>query len=156
MDVRIEFLPETLAVCMRHIGSYQSVGETFKRMYAWASGVGALTTDTRIMGLSYDDPNVVPQSQLRYDVCFSVAGPIEPMPADGRLETLSGGRYAIYRLKGPYSGMHDAFMRIYREWLPANGEVAADAPCIEIYLNDAADVPAENLLTDLCVPLKDQ
>jgi AraC family transcriptional regulator len=156
MDVRIEFLPQTPVVCMRHIGSYQGVGETFKRMYAWASGVGALTADTRIMGLSYDDPNSVPESMLRYDVCFSVAGPIEPMPEGGRLETLPGGRYAVHTLKGPYGGMHDAFMRIYREWLPAQGEVAAESPCIEIYLNDAADVPPENLLTDLCVPLRDQ
>jgi AraC family transcriptional regulator len=154
MDVRIEFLPETLAVCLRHVGPYQEVGPAFKRMYGWAAGVGALNQETKIMGLSYDDPAKVPAAQLRYDVCFSVAGPIEPLPEGGRLETLPGGRYAVHTLKGPYSGMPAAFARIYAEWMPQNGEVAGGGPCIEIYLNDAGDVPPDHLLTDLCVPLK--
>jgi len=156
MDVRVEVLPDTMAVCMRHVGPYQDVGPTFKRMYQWANGVGALTPQTRIMGLSYDDARTVPPDQLRYDVCFTVAGPIEPMPEGGRLDTIPGGRYAVHTLKGPYSGMPDAFRRIWHEWLPANGEVGGSGPCIEIYVNDAAEVPPEDLLTELCVPLKDQ
>jgi AraC family transcriptional regulator len=154
MDVRIETLPERLCACARHVGPYEAVGPTFQRMFQWAGGAGLLTRDTVVMGLSYDDPEVVAPAALRYDVCFSLAAPVAGLPDFIRLERVAGGRYAIHRLKGPYSGMRDGFRRLFGRWLPASGEEVDDRPCLEIYLNDPTEVPEAELLTDLGVPLR--
>ena len=63
-----------LAVCARHVGPYNEVGPTFRRMFEWASGAGVLGPDTMVMGLSYDNPETQAAEELRYDVCFSVRG----------------------------------------------------------------------------------
>jgi AraC family transcriptional regulator len=105
------------------------------------------------IGLSYDDPESTPAEALRYDVCFTVAEPVASLPDFVRLERIVGGRYAVHRLKGSYSGIKEAFRRIFGLWLPASGEALGDRPCREIYRNSMLHVPESELLTDICVPL---
>jgi AraC family transcriptional regulator len=42
------------------------------------------------------------------------------------------------------------------EWLPSSGQRARDLPCFEVYLNDPATTDAEDLLTDIYLPLENQ
>jgi AraC family transcriptional regulator len=154
MDVRIDNFPDRLAVCARHLGPYNEVGPTFRRMYAWASGAGILDRATLVMGLSYDNPKTTSPDALRYDVCFSVPAAVQNLPEGIRLDTIPGGRYAVHTLHGSYSGMHAAFQRMLGRWLPASGEEIDDRPCIEIYLNDPSEVPEAELKTALCIPLR--
>jgi AraC family transcriptional regulator len=154
MDVRIETFPDRLAVCARHVGPYNEVGETFRRVFAWAGPAGVLRPGVVIMGLSYDNPETNAPEDLRYDVCFSVDGPIGDLPDGLRLDTVRGGRYAVHTLRGPYSGMPAAFRHLFGRWLPASGEELDERPCMEIYLNDMTQVPEAELRTDLCIPLK--
>ena len=154
MDVRIETLPDRLAVCARHLGPYGGVGQTFRRMYAWAGPAGILDRDTLVMGLSYDSPDTIAPEALRYDVCFSVPRPVDNLPDWVRLDTVGGGRYAIHTLHGSYAGMHAAFRHLLGRWLPASGEEIDDRPCMEIYLNDPSEVPEADLRTELCIPLR--
>jgi AraC family transcriptional regulator len=155
MDVSIEIFPERLAACLRHTGPYTEVGPSFRRMFQWAGPAGVLTPETLIMGLSYDDPESVPADALRYDVCFTLTAPVT-VPDGIRIDRIPGGRYATHVMKGPYSQMGDAFRRLFGLWLPASGEEHDDRPCIEIYLNDITEVPEAELLTKICVPLRDR
>jgi AraC family transcriptional regulator len=154
MDVRIETYPARLAVCARHVGPYNEVGPTFRRMYQWAAGARVLGPDTMVMGLSYDNPETHAADQLRYDVCFSVQAPVGDLPEGLRLETLPAGRFAVHTLHGPYSGIHGAFRRLFGRWLPESGEEIDDRPCMEVYLNDPTEVPEAELRTEICIPLK--
>jgi AraC family transcriptional regulator len=154
MDVRIENFPDRLAVCARHVGPYNEVSSTFRRMYAWAHGAGILDRVTLVMGLSYDNPQTMSPDELRYDVCFAVPAAVHDLPEGIRLDTVPGGRYAVHTLHGSYSGMHAAFQRMLGRWLPASGEEIDDRPCIEIYLNDPSEVPEAELRTELCIPLR--
>ena len=70
------------------------------------------------------------------------------------LGAVGEGRFAVYRLKGPYEGIGPAYRKLFSEWLPGSGESMDDRPCMEIYRNSAMDTPAESLSTDLCVPLR--
>lgn len=154
MDVRIETYPARLAACARHVGPYEQVGGTFKRLFAWAGGAGILGPHTIVMGLSYDSPDDVPADALRYDVCVTVPAPIADLPAWIRLEAVGGGRYAVHSLKGPYSGIRETFRRLFGLWLPHSDEELDDRPCLEIYRNDPTEVPEAELLTDICIPLR--
>ena len=80
----------------------------------------------------------------------------EPLQADGGIEVLEvpGGKYASYRLVGSYHGIPEAFQRLYGEWLPKSGFVPDNRPALELYRNNPYDTPANDLITDLLIPLQ--
>jgi AraC family transcriptional regulator len=63
------------------------------------------------------------------------------------------GRYAAFTHIGPYSGLHDTWAEIYRDWLPATGYALRDVAPFEHYVNDASSTPPEQLRTDIYLPL---
>ena len=72
---------------------------------------------------------------------------------DVRLLDLAGGRHAVLVHKGPYAELHKAYNWLFGTWLPASGEEPADRPCFEEYLNDPQQVPPEEWLTAINLPL---
>jgi AraC family transcriptional regulator len=154
MDVVIETFPSEPAVLLRHVGPYENVVNAYKRMFGWFGETGMYSLETKILGLSHDDPEQVAAERLRYDVCFTTPTMVTETPGDMRAEMLPGGCYAVYLHKGSYSGFSDAFQRLFCLWLPESGEELADRPCVEWYLNDPMDTSEPELLTKLCIPLK--
>ena len=137
---------------IRHQGPYAEVGPCFERLHRWAASVGAPTG--RVLTLSYDDPETVAPERLRSDACVELRTKEEP-PLGVTLGPVGGGRYAVYRLKGHYEGIAPAYRRLFRDWLPASGEALDERPCMELYRNTPVDTPADQLVTDLCVPLRE-
>ncbi len=154
MDVRIETLPDRFCVCLRHVGPLSNLPAAFHQIISWVAKTGRFTPATTVIGLAYDDVRSVPAAELRYDVCVTIPESDDPLPDGFRYERVGGGRWAIHTLRGPYGGMLDAFQRLFCRWLPESGEELDDRPCMEIYLNDAGEVPESELLTDLCIPLR--
>jgi AraC family transcriptional regulator len=156
MDVAIEIFPDRLAACLRHVGSYDDLSPTFERLLRWAATAGLLERGCGgVMGLSYDDPGAVAEDALRYDVCLDLTEP-GALPVEFRLETVRGGRYAVHALRGPYSGIHDAFRRLFGKWLPTSGEEVDDRPCLELHMSRPTEVPESERLTKVCVPLRNE
>ena len=152
MDVRIETLDPIHVARIRHVGAYAEVGPCFKRIFRWAAAIDVPTG--RVLTLSYDDPAKVAPDRLRSDACVELHTREDPPPGI-TLGPVGGGRYAVHRLTGPYDRIARAYNRLFEEWLPSSGEKFADRPCMEIYLRTLADTPPENLVTDVCVPLRD-
>lgn len=82
------------------------------------------------------------------------------VPVTGRLpdhipgivvRTLPGGRFASAIHKGPYQDVHESWGKLY-EWT-ANQGVTPGTPCRDQYLNDPDEVPEEELLTELLIPV---
>jgi AraC family transcriptional regulator len=82
-----------------------------------------------------------------------VIDPGTALPPSHERLTLAGGRVAVLTHRGPYGGIAAAWDALYR-WLEASGEVEADAPSYDRYLNGPEDTAPENLLTELCLPLR--
>ena len=152
MDVRIETLDPIHVARIRHLGPYNEVGACFDRLFRWAAGLGVPTG--RVLTLSYDNPETVAPEKLRSDACVELRTEEEPPPGIV-LGPVGGGRFAVFRLTGPYEGIAGAYGRLFEEWLPASGESMADGPCMELYRHEQADRPPKKLVTDLCVPLRD-
>ena len=152
MDVRIETLKPIHVARIRHVGHYSEVGACFERLFRWAASIGVPTG--RVLTLSYDNPENVAPDRLRSDACVELRSSEEPPPGV-TLGPVGGGRYAVCRLEGPYEGISGAYRRLFEEWLPASGETADGRPCMELYRRTQADTPPEQLVTDLCVPLRE-
>ncbi|MEM9474379.1 MAG: AraC family transcriptional regulator [Pseudomonadota bacterium] len=141
----------SLAV-LPHKGAYTDVGAAFEKLSALFTTRNLWGHARGMLGVYYDDPNAVPEAELRSHAGIIIAAPIE-MEAPLEPLDLPAGRYAVMHYKGPYAGLKAAYDYLYGEWLPKSGEDVGEHPPIEIYLNSPQEVAPEELLTDVCVPL---
>jgi AraC family transcriptional regulator len=152
-EVRLVQLLEFSAVYVRHVGPYENIPQTF---LAFADAVRSAGLSqpgrTRFFGIYWDDPDITPAEKLRYDCCLSLA---EELPAGSgwTVQTISGGEYAVLRHVGPRLDLGRSYQWLYGIWLPASGRELADAPPFEIYYNSPVDTPANELVTEIHVPL---
>jgi AraC family transcriptional regulator len=145
--------PAIRVAALAHRGDYQTIATTFQRLSTIAAGQGLFGPATRSFGIYYDDPSATPPDALRSEACLTVPDGWTP---DGELQLreIRGGRYAVVLHVGPYAELERPYRWLYGTWLAQNGEEAADAPCVEEYLDDARTVPPTELRTEIWLPLR--
>ncbi|MCB1890030.1 MAG: AraC family transcriptional regulator [Rhodocyclaceae bacterium] len=150
-EVTVMDLPETTPLALPHQGDYMGIGHSFERLCAWAGSRGLLGPEVRCLGLYWDDPDATPAAELRSAACID--GPAGAA-ADGiEVIHLPARRYACLEHVGPYTELPASYRLLYSGWLARSDEAPADAPCVEVYLNDPREVPAIELRTRIMVPL---
>ncbi len=153
MDVRIEKIEPIRVACVRHTGPYEECEGAWNKLCGWAGPRGILGPETRMIGISYDDPEVTPPEKIRYDACVTVDEKVSP-EGDVGVQLIAGGEYAVTTHQGPYTKLIETYSKLYGKWAPQSGRVVAAGPCFEIYRNDPHQTPAEELLTDVYIPLE--
>jgi AraC family transcriptional regulator len=156
--VTIQVQPEVRVLALEHLGDYQTISRSFEQLMAWAAGRNLLDQPMRCFALYYDDPASKPKEQLRAEACIAPAKSANlAAVADVKVRALSipAGRCATYTFKGPYSELDKPYRWLYDTWLAQSGEELAFQPPYEEYLNDARSTPPPQLLTKICLPLKD-
>ncbi|GHV50469.1 AraC family transcriptional regulator [Bacteroidia bacterium] len=109
----------------------------------------ALSGDTRFIGISFDDPNITGHSQCRFYACASTGKKIVPTRELGAIR-IQKGRFAVYTLKGSYSGLQELYNNIC-----VNLEhTLRYGVAFEEYLNSPHDTKEEDLLTKIYIPVK--
>lgn len=151
--VTLQHAPARRLAAVEHRGAYPLVGQAFDRLWTL---IAARDLAGRVGGMAavfYDDPSAVAEPDLRshagvfVDDDLALAAPLEEI-------RLAGGRFAVMRYTGPYSGLTAAYDAFYCDWLPGSGEEPGDAPTFEVYLNTPADTPPEALVTEMWMPLR--
>ncbi|MFS2150593.1 AraC family transcriptional regulator [Rhizobium sp. Rhizsp42] len=151
-NVTLRKIEPVALVGVRHKGSYMQISKAFEVLFGTLYARGLARPDMRMIGVYFDDPDLVPAEELRSIACVSVEGeikveaPLEPI-------TLDGGEYAVLRHKGPYADMHKAYQWLFSEWLPTSGRQLRDGLMFEDYLNNPRDVPPTELVTEIYMPL---
>ena len=149
----IHEIPRITLAALAHRRDYQTIPSTFGRLAAMAGGLGLFGPDTRSFGIYYDDLSATPVDALRSEACIGVR---EDWVPSGDLERreIRGGRHAVTLHVGPYAELHRPYTWLYGTRLAQSGEEAADAPCVEAYLNDARTVRPAELRTEIWLPLR--
>lgn len=150
--VEVRFVPLVHLAGFAHRGPYLQIGKAFEVAYTRMAAQGLARPDMRWIGVYYDDPFAVPESQLRARAGLSLPPDVEPQPP---LEpfTLGGGWCAVLRHQGPYATMRSAYQWLYGHWLVQSGYEAADSPVFEDYLNNPRDTAPDQLLSDIYLPV---
>jgi AraC family transcriptional regulator len=153
MDVEIKDMPDLRVVAVRHVGPYNQIPQAFGRLGQIAGPAGLFSQPGAAMvAIYHDDPESVPQDQLRSD-----AGIVVPenaaLPRGLEEHHLAAGRYARTVHIGPYEQLGDTWARFMGEWLPSSGHRVGNGASYELYRNDPRTTPKEDLRTDLYVPL---
>ena len=156
-EVEIRKLDPIKLVCIPHKGSYMEIGKAFYELVVWASARGLGGKGSRIIGIYFDDPKSVAEKDLRALAGGVVEADFEFELDDDKVvfHEIAGGRTAVLLHKGPYEQAGRSYDWFYGTWLPQSGEQPADAPMYEEYLNDPQTTPPAELLTEICMPLKD-
>ncbi|HUJ77294.1 MAG TPA: AraC family transcriptional regulator [bacterium] len=109
--------------------------------------------DCQFIGACWDNGSQVEESRLRYDAGVVVPRLPEKLPAGLLGGVFPGGRFAAFRYRGTYKYIAAAFEQICAGWVARSGVALRQGPWPEIYLNRPGEVPEEDLLTELLVPI---
>ena len=108
---------------------------TWEELIDRARQLGIAEGEVDAYGMAHDSPRLVAQELCRYHAC--VPCPIDvPLPPPLFRGRIPAGRYAIYRYRGPVSGVEDAYRDLYSIWLPRSSLVPGDYVAIEHYDHD--------------------
>jgi AraC family transcriptional regulator len=152
MDVEIKDMPELRVATVRHVGPYNQIPKAFERLGAVAGPAGLLQHSNAMIAIYHDDPESTPQDQLRSDAALVIPDGVA-LPEGLVEQHIAAGRYAKTVHLGPYEQLGDAWARFLGEWVPASGNRIGDGVSFEIYKNTPAEVPKQELRTELYVPL---
>lgn len=144
--------PPRRLIGLAHIGAYDQIGKKFETFVALCETRALWPQLGPVIGIYLDNPDVVPAAELRSFAGGEYRGC--SVPEGLQEQQLAGGKTAVLTYKGPYAGISPAYHSLFGNWLPQSDEEPADVPCYEIYLNSPRDTAPEDLLTEICLPLK--
>ncbi len=114
---KIKTLKEKRVIYARAMGAYdKSAEEAWKKVCDYAGKNRLFGFGTEFIGISYDDPNITETEKLRYEACLTVGKEVKP---DGEIgvNSIPGGKYAIFTVKGPYVKLSPAYDYIFGKWV---------------------------------------
>jgi len=151
-EVRVVTLPVQIAWACLHRGPLTAVKDAYSRLWSWQLQCGIAGKTKEAIGICYGDEQG-DDGAFRYYAGVIWEEPVEGGAGVERIK-VPGGEYAGYRLVGSHHGIPGAFERLYAEWLPSSGYLPDNRPALEIYRNNPFDTPANELITDLLLPVK--
>lgn len=156
MTPQIVTLEPQTVLFVRQTGPYsEASAAAFGTLLPFAYRHKLITKNTKMIGISHDSPDITDPDKLRYDACLTLNQPSEPQGEFG-VQTIAGGRYALFLHKGPYENFTETYTLIFGRWLAQSGERLRDVPAFECYLNrDPRRTKPENLRTEIYIPLAD-
>lgn len=151
MQVDIVEQPQMRVAAVRHIGAYSTVSEAFERLSKIAADNHLVGPDAIMLGLYHDDPNSVPEKDLRSDAALTLSDGVKA-PRGSSEMTVPAGRYARGIYRGPYDGLPAAWGEL-SIWTGKNNEQMGDSMSYELYRNDPTDTAPEDLITEIYLAL---
>jgi AraC family transcriptional regulator len=152
-EVRVQEIPSFRVAYVKHMKGYEEgagIEKAFQTLFYWAGPRGFLSPDMRVLGISFDNPEVTPKDKCRYYACVAVDERAEPEGEVGVM-TVRSGKYAVARFAGSETVFKDAYAYMYGEWLPTSGFQPDDAPALESYIGEPSK---KGFVFDLHIPVK--
>jgi len=140
---------EKMNICyLAHMGPYKHVGSLLAKLSEYAA---QKRISGEMLGIYYDDPAKVPAESLRSDIGIVV--PEGFKPDSGYYVKEIPPRKVVYAiLKGPYAEIAKEYPKIFK-WIEEKG-YKISGPLMEIYLEAGPDVPPEQLVTEVQIPIE--
>ncbi|MBL8060380.1 MAG: GyrI-like domain-containing protein [Chthonomonas sp.] len=154
MNVQIIQSEPIPVVMLRHTGPYEQLAPKFDQLWGWVTANGVPVQ--RTLGIYWDNPEFTPAHQLRSAACVEVPVGYSLGDTGGlalELQHLPSGEYATYRYVGPYEAMEPVYGQLINHIENTLGRGISDNPAFEVYVNDPSETPADQLITDIFMPL---
>ena len=153
LDVVIESLPEQRVAAISHVGPYSAMLEAFRRLEAIAKAHGLRKLPgAAIVTIYHDDPEAVPQAELRSEAGILVPAESAIPPPLCEL-IIPAGRYARTTHVGDHRALAHTWERFMGDWLPHSGQRTSHGVMYDVYRNTCVNVAPDELRTELYLPI---
>jgi AraC family transcriptional regulator len=155
-DVKPKYivLPDKQVACITIKGIYggESTSKAWDELSNFVVKNKLTGWNPEVYAVYYDNPYSMAPEDCMSDICFAIKKDIEPQ---GRIyqKTFTGGRYAVFRYKGPYERLWELYLLIYKNWLLFSDFRLRDLPSVQKYLNVADNKVTENPITEIYIPV---
>lgn len=153
--VGIKELDDIKIIAVRKTGKYSDAAHAaWTEICKFAYSSKIKSADSKMIGISYDNPTITAEENLRYDACITVDKEIK---TEGNVfnSVVQGGKFAVFLHKGPYENLMETYTAIFAKWLPDSKYKLRELPAFEMYLNKFPDkTKPENLRTEIYVPIE--
>jgi AraC family transcriptional regulator len=160
LEATYKHLPDQNVLCATERGmvdGHMSVAaqKAFGRLQAGTAALGLMAHIRGALGISPDSPKGPTDPDMRFVAAFVIEAAAPDMSTQPGLswETIPAGRWAVFRHVGPYETLSKTWQAIFGQWLPTSGQQLRPAAPFERYENEPTDVPPEQLITDIHVPI---
>lgn len=137
-------------ICLRHIGNYNDVGQTWDSLKKWVYKNQYKIKST--LGISYDNPKITEEDKIRYDACVELEKNVD-LGSKMHRKKIRNGKYAVVTIKGEYESLNTAYEYFYVKWLEKNRFELRNEPSFEVYKNMTPDISPENYITEIYFPI---
>lgn len=151
-DVTILDFPATPVALIEHRGDPMAIGDTIRRFIDWRRASGLPPARSATFNILHNDPDSVPPEEHRLDIACAAAK-VAPNHAGVTEGLIPAGRCAVVRLTGPGDDLRAPAHFLYADWLPRSGEELRDFPMFAERVRFFPDVPANEAVTDVYLPL---
>jgi len=152
--VRVIDFPETRAATLEHRGAPHLLVHSIRRFIEWRKDNRLPPRVSATFNVLYDDPETTPPAAFRFALCAAtdreIAGNAQGVVAG----TIPAGRCAVLRHVGPDDRLPAAVRYLYATWLPESGEEPRDFPLFLQRLTFFPDVPEQEAITDIFLPIR--
>ena len=150
MEVKLKKTEPMQVAVVSHVGPYSQAGKLYGEIAKWLNQKRLKITGPPF-GWFYDNPEEVKAHELRSDVGFPFKGEAKP---EGNIKIKKiPAQEVLYTIhKGPYREVGSAYTALFH-YAREKGYTPLGCP-MEIYLNDPKEVPENELLTEIQLPIK--
>ena len=141
----------TPVAMMEHRGDPAMLGATIQRFIAWRKANGLPPRANATFTIFHCDPRTTAAADYQLSLCVATDRDI----AGSEMGVIPGGRRAVLRVVGHSDDLEPAALFLYRDWLPQSGEEPGDFPLYAERVRFFPDVPENEAITDLYLPLRD-
>lgn len=148
-------IPKMRVLSMRETGSYEvTIGKLIGELFGFVENSSSTGKTIKLTGpamfLCHDKE--YKENDADIEVSLPISGILGLETPSINLKTLPAIKAVSVIHKGPYQEVDVAYSRIF-EYMAENG-MEQSGPSRALYLNDPNDVPEEELLTEVQVPIK--
>lgn len=128
-----------------------AIGNAWKKICSWAGRNGIFNQSTKMLGISFDNPQITPRDKCRYYACLTIAENIEPKGEIGEY-VIPECDCRVYHYEGNGAGIETAYQNIFHDFF-VSGFQTVDFPAFEIYTKEC-DEKKDHYSMDIYIPIK--
>jgi AraC family transcriptional regulator len=153
-QVRIVDFPATRIAVLEHRGDPRLLGDSIRKFIEWRKQNHLPPKVSATFNIVYGSPTDGAPEDYRLDLGAATDGDVADNPLGIACKTIPGGRCAVLRHIGSSDLIGETVSYLYRDWLPDSGEDVRDFPLYFQRVKFFPDVPENEAITDVFLPLK--
>ncbi len=154
LQVKIINFNDTKVAVFEHRGDKRMLGESIRKFIEWRKQNHLSRRVSATFNIVYNNPKDVAPEDYRLGLCAATDREVTDNQLGIICKIIPGGRCAVIRHIGSDDTLGETVKYLYTEWLPQSGEKLRDFPIYFQRVNMFPDVPENESVVDVFLPLR--